>query len=111
LKNFATIIFLAITSSAFGQTIRGEVIDDSGKSAFKASTATIGYATVELLDSSAITRIFTHLAGKDGEFGFRNIAAGVYCIEVGSLFYKDTTFRNIKITGDTTLTLPLHRLK
>jgi len=110
MKLFITILVFCNSLAAFAQTIKGVVVDGTGQSAFKTGKEAIGYATVELFDSSATITITTEITSKDGTFLFTNASAGVYCIKVSGLFYRDTTFRNIKIKGDTTLKLSLHRL-
>jgi hypothetical protein len=102
LKSIVIIIFLSISVSVYGQTIEGKVIDGT-------RNEIINFTSVQLLDSSAMTTEGSVITDEDGKFKFTNVSSGVYCIRIMAISYKDTTFCDIKVSGDTTLKLDIHR--
>jgi hypothetical protein len=97
-----TIFFLSILTTSFGQSIKGKVIDGTRDEIMSG-------AYVGLFDSAFSKPISIITADDDGNFVFSNIPIGTYNIKVNVIVYRDTIFRNIKITGDTDLVLDIHK--
>jgi hypothetical protein len=102
MKIILPILFLMLSGSLFGQTVEGTIID-------KTKNELIGYAIVRLLDTSEVKTIKVTYADSNGRFKLVGTMNGIYSINVRNVGYKDTTFRNIEIYGDTTLELDIHR--
>ena len=101
MKSLLAILLVFTCAAGVAQTINGAIFDGRMKK-------DVPFATVELLDASMKRKSITPTA-MDGHFSFKTIAPGDYSIRISSVGYRDTLFRNITITSDTTLKLDISR--
>lgn len=90
------IVLFVYGRSAYSQTVSGKLTDTK-------QNKPIAYASVLLFSKENTRRAV--MSDQGGAFTFKGVKPGKYSITISSTEYRDTTFSNILVDGDTALHL------